>query len=256
MTKQRLHPSLAELDILTAGELKTNLGHAFNEALRDSYRTIKLMKLPQIRATAAGASLNLAQSASQAAPVGPEQGFIWMVRRVIVNSNTPNDQAHWTAFSGSDVTLFDSAHLLEGFTQGGINVTTPAVPASTVAQQNATNQPVQVVITGGTITAVIVNGVTVGTAAGTYYVPAYGSISITYSVAPTWAWTGTVIQGNPVGVGYYPSSEAVWLWPGEQIYAQVAGATVTNQYVLSGIAIEVAAEMVAKLIMLCLIMWS
>lgn len=253
MTKQRLHPSLAELDILTAGELKTNLGHAFNEALRDSYRTIKLMKLPQIRATAAGASLNLAQSASQAAPVGPEQGFIWMVRRVIVDSNVSADTARYTLFSGSDVQLFDSAHVLEQFSPAGQAVTSPAVPATGVAQQNPTGQPVQVVISpnGATITNVTVNGVTVGTAAGTYYVPAYGSISIAYSVAtPTWVWTGTQGQGQPVGLGYYPSSESVWLWPGEQIYAQVSGTTPTNQYVLSGVAIEVAAEMVAKLIML------
>jgi len=68
-------------------------------------------------------------------------------------------------------------------------VTAPAVPASTVAQQNTAGIPVQVVITGGTITAVVVNGITVGAAAGTYTVPAYGAISITYSVAPTWAWT-------------------------------------------------------------------
>lgn len=68
-------------------------------------------------------------------------------------------------------------------------ITQPAVPGSTVAQQNTNSFPVQVVITGGTITAVVVNGVTVGAGAGTYTVPAYGSISITYSAAPTWVWS-------------------------------------------------------------------
>lgn len=68
-------------------------------------------------------------------------------------------------------------------------VTQPAVPASTVNQQNANPFPVQVVITGGTITVVSVNGLQVGTGAGTYTVPAGGTISITYSVAPTWAWS-------------------------------------------------------------------
>src|SRR5258707_12055777 len=68
-------------------------------------------------------------------------------------------------------------------------VTTPAVPASTVAVNNANGFPVTVVITGGTMTAVVVGGVTVGTGAGTYAVPAAGTISMTYTVAPTWAWS-------------------------------------------------------------------
>lgn len=67
-----------------------------------------------------------------------------------------------------------------------------SVLATTVAQQNVNTYPVQVVIgaNGATITAVVVNGITVGTAAGTYTVPAFGAISVTYTVAtPTWAWT-------------------------------------------------------------------
>ena len=75
----------------------------------------------------------------------------------------------------------------------------PAVAASTVAVQNLNLYPVQVVISAGTITAVVVGGVTVGTAAGTYVVPPGSAISITYSVAPTWVWSalpaslGTVV---------------------------------------------------------------
>lgn len=71
-------------------------------------------------------------------------------------------------------------------------VSQPAVPATGVAQQNVNQFPVQVVISpnGATITNVSVNGLTVGTAAGTYTVPANGSISIAYSVAtPTWVWS-------------------------------------------------------------------
>jgi hypothetical protein len=73
-----------------------------------------------------------------------------------------------------------------------VAVTTPAVPATGVAQQNPNPFPVQVVITpnGATITNVSVNGITVGTAAGTYTVPAFGSISIAYTVAtPIWVWS-------------------------------------------------------------------
>lgn len=76
------------------------------------------------------------------------------------------------------------------YTYTAPTITTPAIPASTVAQQNTNSVPAQVVITGGTVTAVFVNGVQVGSGDGTYVVPAYGSISITYSVVPTsWTWT-------------------------------------------------------------------
>lgn len=68
----------------------------------------------------------------------------------------------------------------------------PAVPATTVAAQNVNSYPVTVVITaaGATITGVVVNALTVGAAAGTYTVPAYGFISIAFTGGPpTWAWT-------------------------------------------------------------------
>lgn len=77
-------------------------------------------------------------------------------------------------------------------------VSTPAVPASTVIQPNNTGQWVTVVITGGTMTNVSVNGVTVGTGAGDYAVPPGGGIAMTYSAAPTWAWS------DPLDLGYTP----------------------------------------------------
>lgn len=82
----------------------------------------------------------------------------------------------------------------------------PAVPATGVAQQNVNSYPVTVVISanGATITNVSVNGITVGAAAGTYEVPAYGSISIAYSVAtPTWVWSNASPAG---GVGQLVAS--------------------------------------------------
>lgn len=67
-------------------------------------------------------------------------------------------------------------------------ITAPSVPASTVGVQNTSGYNLQVVITGGTMTAVIIGGVTVGAGAGTYQLPAGATISMTYSVAPTWTW--------------------------------------------------------------------
>ena len=70
------------------------------------------------------------------------------------------------------------------------------MPASTVAVSNTTGRRVAVTITGGTLTNVSVNGSTVGAGAGTYSLPAGGTITMTYSVAPTWSWA------NLLDVGY------------------------------------------------------
>jgi hypothetical protein len=76
-------------------------------------------------------------------------------------------------------------------------VITPATPATGNAIQNPFPYPVQVVIgaNGATITNVSVNGITVGVAAGTYYIPAYGALSIAYTVAiPTMVWTNATFS--------------------------------------------------------------
>jgi hypothetical protein len=82
-------------------------------------------------------------------------------------------------------------------------VATPAVPATTVAQPNQTGQYVDVAITGGTMSNVQVTNqagtpTSVGTGAGNYAVPPGCSIILTYSAAPTWAWT------DPIDTGYVP----------------------------------------------------
>jgi hypothetical protein len=67
-------------------------------------------------------------------------------------------------------------------------VTTPGVPASGTAVTNTYLVPVYVTVTGGTGTNVLINGVAQGSFDGTYTVPAGGTISLTYTVAPTWNW--------------------------------------------------------------------
>jgi hypothetical protein len=81
-------------------------------------------------------------------------------------------------------------------------VSTPAVPATTVPVLNATGQYVDVAVIGGTMTNVSVNGVTVGAGAGNYSVPPGGSIAMTFTVAPTWAWTA------PIATSYTPGYSA------------------------------------------------
>jgi hypothetical protein len=72
---------------------------------------------------------------------------------------------------------------------GGSGFSTPSVPASGTAVTNTSPLPASVVISGGTVSNVVVNGVSAGTGDGTYTVPAGQAITLTYSVAPTWAWT-------------------------------------------------------------------
>lgn len=71
---------------------------------------------------------------------------------------------------------------------GGNGFATPAVPASGTPAANTSPLPAQVTVSGGTVSNVAVNGVSVGTGDGTYTVPAGQSITLTYSAAPAWAW--------------------------------------------------------------------
>lgn len=265
MSTQRLHSALAPIDVLTREELSQELNHTFDEAMRTRYIGLELQRIP-FYPIIAGASTVQLYTQNDATPWGPEQGDIWMLRRVIVKSNVLSDTAHYQLFRGStpsDVNnSYTSRQLLEGFNPGSAAITQPTpsqpgVPATGVAQQNTNSYPVQVVISanGATITNVSVNGITVGTAAGTYDVPAYGAISIAYSVAtPTWVWSNltpnvaAVPAGQNVNIGYYPGTKAVFLQPGEQVYAQIQGATNGNQYVVEGEAIRCIAEMKGKIL--------
>lgn len=76
----------------------------------------------------------------------------------------------------------------------GVNpadVATPAVPAASTAVTNSTGVDCDVYIAGGTAVAVTINGTATGQAAGTFFVPAGGTIDLgAYTAAPTWEWVG------------------------------------------------------------------
>lgn len=66
---------------------------------------------------------------------------------------------------------------------------TPAIPTSTVAVANPTGQDITVVLAGGTTTHIAVNGTDRGTTTpANVMLPSGGSIALTYSAAPVWAW--------------------------------------------------------------------
>lgn len=65
----------------------------------------------------------------------------------------------------------------------------PALPSSGTAMTNTAYRDAWVDITGGTVTAIAVNGVTIpGQTSGRVEVPSGDTIAITYSAAPTVAW--------------------------------------------------------------------
>ena len=64
----------------------------------------------------------------------------------------------------------------------------PVVPASTVAYTNVYEADCMVFVTGGTVTVIAIDGVATGLIAGSFHVPRSSTITITYTVVPTWVW--------------------------------------------------------------------
>jgi hypothetical protein len=74
--------------------------------------------------------------------------------------------------------------------QGQTNqATAPAVPASTVAIASPHPAAMFVTVTGGTVSAVTINGVSMSATSGTFLMRPGASITLTYSAAPAWAWS-------------------------------------------------------------------
>lgn len=84
--------------------------------------------------------------------------------------------------------LRDGSLSFTTFWESTSTVTTPGVPASGTPVVSTYNFSVLVTVTGGTGTQVAINGVNQGSFDGTYVLPALGSITLTYTVVPTWSW--------------------------------------------------------------------
>jgi hypothetical protein len=68
------------------------------------------------------------------------------------------------------------------------NVTAPTMPSSGSAQTNPFGSDAYVTVTGGTVSAIAIGGVSTGLTSGSFLVPWNQTITITYSAAPTWKW--------------------------------------------------------------------
>lgn len=110
-----------------------------------------------------------------------------------IGGSVTNLNVHGNSFVGNTATIAGTV------AQAGISIknnighklTTnlaPAVPASTSAVTNNTGYTVSVHIVGGTVTNVVVSGVSTNRAGGEFRVETGQTISITYSAAPTWTW--------------------------------------------------------------------
>lgn len=92
-------------------------------------------------------------------------------------------------FNGTPAPKKADIRSCKGFNPVG-STTAPAVPATTVAQINDRGFDCMVLVTGGTVSAVAIGGTATGQTAGWFRVPANQTITLTYTVAPTWTWWG------------------------------------------------------------------
>lgn len=111
----------------------------------------------------------------------PGGGRIWFLRRAAI---------------------FD-AQQPQAVSQAGLNQL-PALGASPATVFN--NNPIGVfqTIGGGTVSAIAVNGTTTGLTSGTVFIPAGGTLTVTYTVLPT-----TYFTGQPVGTVIPPQTSLV-----------------------------------------------
>ncbi len=66
----------------------------------------------------------------------------------------------------------------------------PSVPSTTVAYTNAYGVDCTVFVTGGTVTVVSIGGIATGLTSGSFRVNAGQTITVTYTVPPSWTWFG------------------------------------------------------------------
>lgn len=69
-------------------------------------------------------------------------------------------------------------------------ITAPSVPASGTAQSNTFVVRVRIFVTGGTVSAIAINGTATGMTNGTFELDPGETITVTYSAVPTWTWFG------------------------------------------------------------------
>jgi hypothetical protein len=179
MAQQRLHAALAPIDVLTRLELEEVQHKELDAAVRARYIGVDAVRFPDVVVTATAANVFLGTGGTMDPPIGPAEGDVWMVRRIIVKSSVLTDTAKYILYRGS----------------------TPSDLANAYGPRNLLD-----------------------------------------------AGVGGATPGFSVNVAYFPANKAMFVYPGEQIYAQVLAGTVGNQYYIDGEAIRVPSEMKGKVL--------
>jgi hypothetical protein len=255
MAEQRLHSQLAPIDLLTRLELEQTLHQGLDAQIREWVRGLDIARIPAVFAPGNGGTVNLVSSGSDDPLIGPQEGDIWMLRRVVVVSSAfTTDTARYILFRGTTpsdaANAYTNRNVLELFNAPVQNTpVSPGIGASPSTYINTNPYGVNATIAGGTVSNISVNGQNTGSTSGTFFLAPGSYITVTYSVAPTQTITGAnATVGQQVGIGYYPGNKAIYLQPGEQIYAQVLGSVTGNTYTMNGEAIRCPAEMKGKLL--------
>lgn len=98
-------------------------------------------------------------------------------------SQTPPSWAEWHVLSYAiGINDDHSTASIAGTPQTFNNI---PLAASGVASYNNNPFGVNITIAGGTVSAIAINGTNVGATSGTFFVPAGGTVTVTYTVAPT-----------------------------------------------------------------------
>lgn len=111
-------------------------------------------------------------------------------RFIDISNNIFSGNTNGNVIDTSTSCLFKSIRNNIGFNPVGINTATPPVPASGANVINTTGYPVRVLIGGGTVSVVWINGQQTHAISGIFLLEPTDVITITYTVAPVWKWVG------------------------------------------------------------------
>jgi hypothetical protein len=124
MSQQRLHSQLAPIDLLTRLEMEEVLHKEFDAAIRERYRGIEIQRIPFFPITAGATTVQLFTSNDQT-PWGPEQGDVWLLRRLIVKSSVLTDTAKYQTYRGSTPSDLANAYSFRNLLDAYVGGATP-----------------------------------------------------------------------------------------------------------------------------------
>jgi len=107
------------------------------------------------------------------------------------NNSSLYGEIGWASYDLTDPTIVGGLNVnFKNYRRPTGPMTAPTVPATTVAFTNTYRRTAAVVVAGGTMTAnTKIDATDQLVQAGTFIVPGGHTITLTYSAAPSWAWT-------------------------------------------------------------------